>query len=165
MSRAGGPLIVFTIVAASVASAQTPMGSSQDFGRAMRDAGVGRVRSDCKAEDPKAVVVCGRSGQPYRIDATVLAATRAADAPPPKPPLGGDVSQAVCSGPQCGGGTTIPLVGMALTALKAAELAANGDDWRDALRTHPDQYRVYERTKSDAPKKARIGLGVSAGSK
>ena len=36
----------------------------------------------------------------------------------------------------------IPLVGMALTALKAAVLASQGEDWREAFKTHPDEYRI-----------------------
>lgn len=112
------------------------------------------------ASDPTAVVVCGRSQQKYRIDPNVLAVERAAEAPPPKPSL--DASQqTACVGPNCGGGT-IPLVGMALTALKAAELAAAGDDWRDAFRTHPDQYRVYEEEKARQAKRPHVGIGVTA---
>lgn len=129
------------------------------IGKAISDAGAGTAT--CRSSDPTEVVVCGRSQQRYRIDPQVLAATRAAEAPPPKPVLDA-TSDGSCTGPNCGGGT-IPLIGMALTALKAAELAAQGDDWRDAFRTHPDQYKVYEQSK-DA-KKPRISIGVSAGSK
>ena len=162
MSRAS-IVIVFSLFAASAIPARAQAQAAPDLAHAMQDAGIGKTQS-CKDPDPKAVVVCGSARQPYRIDPTVLAATRASEAPPPKPLLDGDVQQVVCSGPQCGGGTTIPLVGMALTALKAAELAAQGDDWRDAFRTHPDQYSVYEREKAEA-KKPRISVGVVAGSK
>ena len=116
----------------------------------------------CRSSDPSEVVVCGRSKQRYRIDSDVLAATRAAGAPPPKPEL--DASkQSSCVGPNCGGGT-IPLVGMALAALKAAELAARGDDWRDAFRTHPDAYKLYEDA-STTEKRGSIEIGVAAGNK
>ena len=115
----------------------------------------------CKSNDPAEVVVCGRSQQRYRIDPQVLAATRAAEALPPKPAL--DASRdSSCTGANCGGGT-IPLVGMALAVLKAAELAVQGDDWREAFRTHPDQYQLYEQSK--ASKKARVSIGVGAASK
>ena len=116
---------------------------------------------DCKRENSAEVIVCGHSNRRYRIDPTVLAATRAAEALPPKPPVSATAAEP-CTGPNCGGGT-IPLVGMALTALKAAELAADGDDWRDALRTHPDQYQVYEQKKNES--KARVSFGLSAGNK
>jgi hypothetical protein len=162
MSRAGCSFLVLSLFVAPAASAQTGPQTGQELAHALQDAGVGTARS-CEAEDPKAVVVCGTARQPYRIDPTVLAATREADAAPPKPPLGGDIPQATCSGPQCGG-ATIPLVGMALTALKAAELAAEGDDWRDAFRTRPDPYSLYERKKAEE-KKPRVSIGVSAGSK
>jgi len=115
----------------------------------------------CKSNDPAEVVVCGRSQQRYRIDPQVLAATRAAEALPPKPAL--DASRdSSCTGANCGGGT-IPLVGMALAVLKAAELAVQGDDWREAFRTHPDQYQLYEQSK--ASKKARVSIGLGAASK
>jgi hypothetical protein len=90
----------------------------------------------CKDDDPKAVVVCGPSQQQYRIDPAVLAATRRAEALPPKLPVDATAADH-CSGPNCGGGSYVPLVGMALTALKAVKLAADGDDWRDAFRTRP----------------------------
>jgi hypothetical protein len=113
----------------------------------------------CDREDPKAVVVCGQSPQRYRIDPDVLAAARQAEALPPKPKLDATTAEG-CTGPNCGGGSYVPLVGMALTALKAAELAANGDDWRDAFRTHPDSYKVYQDSKA---RKSRISIGVTAG--
>ena len=116
----------------------------------------------CRSSDPAEVVVCGRSKQRYRIDPDVLAATRAAEAPPPKPEL--DASeQSSCVGPNCGGGT-IPFVGLALAALKAAELAAEGDDWRDAFRTHADAYKVYEEARA-REKRGSITIGVGAGNK
>jgi hypothetical protein len=115
----------------------------------------------CKNNDSTEVVVCGRSQQRYRIDPTVLAATRAAEAPPPKPKLDATTATA-CTGPNCGGGDYVPLVGMALTALKAAELAAEGEDWRDAFRTHPDAYREYQDAKR---RTSRISIGVTAGNK
>jgi hypothetical protein len=143
-----------------VAAAQEP---AQSLGEALT-----KTSSDhpgaCKSDDPSAVVVCGRSQQRYRIDPDVLAATRAAEAPPPKPSLDATADQA-CVGPDCGGGT-IPLVGMALTAIRAVELATHGDDWREAFRTRPDQYRAYEDARAkEKAKKGGISIGVSAGNK
>lgn len=114
----------------------------------------------CKSDDPTVVVVCGRSQQRYRIDPVVLEATREAEAPPPKPTLDATTAEG-CVGPNCGGGT-IPLVAMALTAVKAAVLASQGDDWRDAFRTHPDAYRQYEDAKA---RTSRISIGVTAGNR
>ena len=117
--------------------------------------------TSCKSTDSSEVVVCGRSEQRYRIDPSVLAATRATEALPPKPPITGDVPEAGCVGPNCGGGSYVPLVGMALTALKAAELAADGNDWREAFRTRPDEYRAYQSAKAT---KGGISIGIVAGS-
>lgn len=127
-------------------------------------AAVGAERAHgCTASDPTEVIVCGRSRQQFRIDPAVLAATRAAEAPPPKPELDANAAPA-CTGPNCGGGT-IPLVGMALTAIKAAELAAQGDDWRDAFRTHPDSYSVYQEEKAKRSSRPSVSIGIVAGSK
>lgn len=120
----------------------------------------GSDNRQCRSSDPEAVVVCGHSNDRYRIDPTVLATTRALEAPPPKPPLDASAVNP-CTGQACGGGT-IPLVGMALTALKAAELAAAGDDWRDAFRTHPDAYLLYQQQKAKSGK-GRVSVGLSAG--
>src|SRR4051794_15217628 len=124
---------------------------------------LGKLRAErssaCKNDNPAEVVVCGRSQQRFRIDPLVLAATRAAEAVPPKPTLDA-TAPAPCTGSQCGGGSYVPLIPMALKALKAAELAANGDDWREAFRTKPDQYEAYQ---ADKAKRARISVGVTSG--
>lgn len=112
----------------------------------------------CRNDDPETVVVCGRSQQRFRIDPTILEASREAAALPPKQKLDATATDA-CIGPNCGGGT-IPLVGMALTAAKAAVLASEGEDWREAFRTHPDQYQVYQGVKA---RKSHISIGVTAG--
>lgn len=114
----------------------------------------------CTNDDPATVVVCGRSQQRYRIDPVVLEATREASAAPPKPRLDA-TTEPGCIGPNCGGGT-IPLVAVALTALKAAVLASQGDDWREAFRTHPDAYSQYEDAKA---RTSRISIGVTAGNR
>ena len=148
------PLLAVSPVAAQQAAPADPPAIRQALSAA-------KQAPSCKS-DAAEVVVCGRSDHKYRIDPDVLAATRAAEAPPPKPEL--DASQQIaCVGASCGGGNYVPLVGMALTALKAAELAAQGDDWREAFRTHPDQYQAYQRSK-DA-KKGRVSIGITAGSK
>ena len=110
------------------------------------------------SQSPAEVIICGSRPQRYRIDPDVLAATRAVHTPPLKPPLDASTADS-CVGPNCGGGM-IPLVAMALTAIKAMALAAQGDDWRDAFRTHPDEYRAYEQSK--ARKKGGISIGLSA---
>ena len=129
--------------------------------QALRDAAPG-AQSKCDNDDRHAVVVCGRSQAPYRIDPNVLAATRAAEAPPPKPPVGSAPPEQ-CTGPNCGGGSYVPLVGMALTALKAVELAAQGDDWREAFRTRPGQYRLYQEQQAKRAKKSGVSVGVTVG--
>jgi hypothetical protein len=150
--------MLVALLAASQVEAQVPASEAPAIGQALDAA---KPSPTCRS-DATEVVVCGRSDHKYRIDPDVLAATRAAEAPPPKPEL--DASQQIaCVGPSCGGGNYVPLVGMALTALKAAELAAQGDDWRDAFRTHPDQYQAYQQSKDG--KKGHVSIGITAGSK
>jgi hypothetical protein len=153
-------LLAFAITLPSAAAAQdrSPPGAPS-LAVAIHDTAAQDAR--CERNAPDEVVVCGHSRHPYRIDPDVLAATRAAEAPRAKPPLDASTAEP-CTGQTCGGGT-IPLVGMALTALKAAELAAHGDDWREAFRTHPDQYQAYQQSK--AAKKGGISFGVNAGSR
>lgn len=110
----------------------------------------------CMSASDQEIVVCARPKPRYRIDPDVLAAMRIAEAIPPRPPVDAN-SPIACVGPNCGGGT-IPLVGVALTAVKAAVLAAGGNDWRDAFRTHPDQYQAFEKSKT-----GKNSIGVSAG--
>ena len=75
------------LLSSSSASAQErappyPQAMAKALGKLPADGG-----SDCRNDDPKAVVVCGRSPERFRIDPAVLAATRAAEAVPPKPAL------------------------------------------------------------------------------
>lgn len=147
-------LLLLALLAAPASAQAVP-----DVAQALQD--VGKPQARCTSKDPKEILVCGRSGDRYRIDPVVLQATREAEASPPKPPVTGNVPDAGCVGPNCGGGT-IPLVGMALTAIKAAELAAEGEDWRDAFRTHPDAYQVYQDAQS-RQSKGGISVGIKAG--
>ena len=158
MTKAIACLLV-AILASSPASAAG--GDQQPFAVSLAQST--QQAGGCKSSDPHEVVVCGRAEQRYRIDPAVLAAARAAEAAPARPPL--DASQdKSCIGANCGGGT-IPLVGIALTVLKAAELAANGDDWREAFRTRPDQYRAYQDAKAKVPARSLVNVGVSARNK
>jgi|tagenome__1003787_1003787.scaffolds.fasta_scaffold20931515_4 hypothetical protein len=149
---------------AAEAAAQTSPPDPQAIARALKD-NTAEAPDRCTSKDPAVVVVCGRSGERYRIDPVVLQATRDAEGLPAKPPLGDAEPDNDCIGPQHCGGGTIPLVNMALAGLKAAELAANGDDWREAFRTHPDQYQLYQDAKARAARRPHISFEVSAGSK
>ena len=129
------------------------------------DAAMATKPLSCPAKDPAQVVVCGKAPERYRIDPNVLEANRAVEAVPPKPPLRGDeqLADSACIGPNVCTGGVIPLVGMAVVAAKAVALAAQGDDWRDAIRTHEDEYRLYkqaEQRRADV-RKPHIGLEFS----
>jgi hypothetical protein len=123
--------------------------------------------ASCRNEHEAEIIVCGRQGSPYRIDPVVLETQRARDALPPKPPVGADtVADSGCLGGRgsgCTNGGAIPLVGMALAAVKAAELAGQGDDWRDAIRTHEDEYRLYKEAEERKAKERGVKIGISTG--
>ena len=133
---------------------------------ALRDTVAGQVRT-CKSTNPAEVVVCGHSHQKYRIDPSVLAAERAVEALPPKGPITVESSQTACVGPKCGTDSfgVVPIIGIALVAARAAELAAQGNDWREAFRTHPDTYQAYQDAKTKDANQPHISIGLSAGNK
>ena len=131
--------------------------------QALREAAPNGTKAACTSADTEAIVVCGREGSPYRIDPVVLDAQRAGQAVPSKRSdiAAASKGSAQCVGlNDCGAGT-IPLVGAALAAAKAAALAAQGEDWRDAFRTRPDGYKTYEQARSRKPR-LRIGAGTAS---
>ena len=123
-----------------------------------------KLEEPWRSESPADVAVCAKRGQQYRIDKSVLEASRAAEARPPKPPIVADNdSTKGCVGPMACQGDMIPLVGMAMVAAKAAALAASGEDWREAIRTHEDEYRLCKQAEARRARdrKPRIGIAFS----
>jgi hypothetical protein len=119
----------------------------------------------CTSQDPAEILVCGRTkDDAYRIDRSVLEAMRAREAAPPKPDANAQAAAAApgCVGPLACGGAPVPLVGLALKTLEAASLAATGEDWREAFRTHQDEYRLYQQSQQRRARDRRpkIGFGV-----
>ena len=138
--------------------------AAQAAGKALQPSAAAQVEAECRDSSSADLVVCGKGAKRYRIDPSVLEAQRAHDAPPPKPPLTAEMSpESGCVGPQACKGGVVPLVGMALVAAKAAALAAEGEDWRDALRTHEDEYRLYQQAEERRAKDRRVKIGVTAG--
>ena len=164
MSRSG-VLAGLSLMLATTAAGQSPGPASEDRGASLAakpatEPSGGR----CTDKDPNAVVVCGRSSERYRIDRSVLEASRAHDAPPPKPQVMADTaSDSGCIGGQGCTGGVVPLIGMALVALKAADLAAKGDDWRDALRTHEDEYRLYKQAEERKARERKVRIFPTVG--
>jgi hypothetical protein len=52
---------------------------------------------------------------------------------------------------------------MGLTVARAAALAARGDDWRDAIRIHEDEYRLYKAAEARRARDRRPHIGFSVG--
>lgn len=152
-------MIPVLIAVAAVAAQPAPAGSGPGIGPAL----TAPVAKTCKGDHPEDVVVCGKPGQPYRIDPVVLEANRAANAKPPKPPVTADSvpTNGCIGGMSCEGGF-IPLVGMALVAAEAVSLAAHGDDWRDAIRKQPDEYRLYQQAEAKRASERKVRIGIAA---
>lgn len=123
------------------------------------------VPLECKSNDPSEVLVCGRSNNRYRIDPAVLGAMRAREAAPPEPNRSAEaaLTSPGCVGPVECGGDFLPLVAVALKTLEAATLAAKGEDWREAFRTHQDEYRLYQQSQERRARERqpKIAFGVS----
>ena len=162
MARAGRVLISLSIALAVPAAAQTPTPPLADVTSITHQPDV-----RCKDKDPKTVIVCGRPSERYRIDRSVLEADRERNALPPKPQVMADQgADSGCVGGQGGGctnGGVIPLIGIALAAVKAVELNAKGDDWRDAIRTHEDEYRLYKEAEERRARERKVRIFPSVG--
>ena len=105
------------------------------------------------------IVVCAPGPSRYRIDRDVLEASRAREAPPPKPDLSADAAMPAstgCVGPNACQGSVVPLVRVALVAAQAAALALSGEDWREALRTKEDEYRLYQERQERRASERRV---------
>jgi len=119
---------------------------------------------DCEAAEPGEVVVCGeRGGDKYRLDPDVLHVIRKAEeaANPPRPPAQIAESDPCKVGPNgCPGEGALPLLAIAMKAVEVAVTAAKGEDWREPLRTRPDQYRLYRESK-EKREKPKISIELS----
>jgi hypothetical protein len=147
----------FGVFVSTVGAAQTaPQPAPPALGKALRNAVTNPSAKNCKSDDPDRVVVCGRSRHPYRIDPDVLAAERAVEAPPVRAPLTADDAHMACIGADCGTGGVVPVIGMVLVAAGAIAMAADGDDWRNAFRTHEDEYQAYQDAKARQRDKPHI---------
>jgi hypothetical protein len=108
----------------------------------------------CRALTPGEVVVCGERGaSPYRIDPTILEAMRQKEraANPPRPPERSAGAETCAVGPQaCPGEGAVDFVRPAMLIVAAAVKALQGEDWREPFRTKPDDYQVYQDSKSAA---------------
>ena len=160
MLQTGAVIAAFLIAAVGAAAAPAAPEPS-----AATPAVVSSAADPCKGASKADILVCGKRGADrFRIDPNVLEADRAANALPAKPPVQADQASASgCVGPNSCKDGVIPLVGMALAAAKAAALAANGDDWRDAIRTHDDEYRLYKQAEERRRKDRGVKIGVSVG--
>jgi hypothetical protein len=124
-------------------------------------------RAACKHGADGEVVVCGERGQsPYRIDPTVLDAIRSKEAAnnPPRVQDRSGGSEPCGTGRNVCSGGMIPLLEPALRVATAVVKAVEGDDWREAFRNGPDDYRRYQDAqRKDAAKRGGISIGISAG--
>ena len=121
----------------------------------------------CEPASPGEVVVCRKAPGKYRIDPDVLQVIRRQElaANPPRPPVQVADGDPCKTGPNgCPGEGAVPLLMIALKAAEVALAAAKGEDWREPLRTRPDEYQLYleERERRE---KARVSIGVGISDK
>ena len=151
MLRSGSPLLVPVLLAAG--SAPLHAQAAPDLGHAMKDAGVSEARS-CTSVDPKAVVVCGRRSEQFRIDRHVLESARAATTQPPRASLMDQAIIAQRYGDHPEHGRVIPnnLIGVPMgKGAGGLELAAKGNNLGDALRHGEDDYADYRSASEGTP--------------
>ena len=150
-----GPIAAPLLIAAAAAPA-IPSPAPQALGKALRES----TRSDCGTPDPGDILVCAKPNGTYRVDPLILAIEGKSEEGPARRPL--DASRTVagsqCIGPQKCGSEILPLVAIALAALKAGELAAKGEDWKGAFRTEPPEYQRYSAEKARAKQRPRVKL-------
>ena len=153
------PMLLGAFLLLMAESAQVEPGS---IGQALDQAVRETSSNGCSSAEDE-ILVCSQPRKTYRVDPVVLAIERELEKGPPKREL--DASTTVaggnCIGPQKCGDAVLPLVQVALAALKAAQLAAKGEDWKDAFRNGPPRYQRYleEQARAKARTKVKVTLG------
>jgi hypothetical protein len=151
-------LAAFLLLTAGMAEVD-PSAITQAVDEAMRKTLVKR----CTSADDE-ILVCGAPRNTYRVDPVVMAIERELAEGPPRPAL--DASNTVagsdCIGPRKCGDEVLPLVQLALAALRAATLAAKGEDWKDAFRSRPLEYQRYLEQQARARKRAKVEVTIGA---
>ena len=110
------------------------------------------------------IVVCGSKDKKYGPDADVMTAAEAA----PLPPMPDSRERATAR--QCGTGGNlcdsgqIPVTAIALAGAKAVIQAVKGEEWKEVFRTRPDEYQRYLAARNRRQARARVSVGVRAGS-
>lgn len=102
-----------------------------------------------KSDDPAVITVCGDvPRQSLRLDPKILAATRAAEAPPPGPSaMQAAMNNRGCqtSAMGCTGKATVSFTSIGVTTAMAVIKAIKGEDWKEAFAPPPptayDKYR------------------------
>jgi hypothetical protein len=119
----------------------------------------------CKPSTAGEVIVCGeRAPSPYRLDPDVLQTIRRQEQASNPPRVAQrDVDSDTCTtGPNgCPGAGALPIMAIAVTAAEMAVKAMDGEDWREPLRTRPDEYQLYREEKMKRERsKPKIGIGI-----
>lgn len=116
--------------------------------------------TECPAGTSADVVVCAPAGPGLRLDRDVLEAAR-----PEAPPPAVDPRRTV-NVQRCGIGTklcdsgAVPVSAIALTVAKAAVMAVEGEDWKEAFRDRPEEYQRYLDAKRKRESRPRVSIGV-----
>ena len=146
-------------LAASAAPAAEP--------RVVIDVLAGPVPAGCEQADGDEIVVCAERGETdrYRIDPALMAVSRTLEKPADRRKPGYQTVGTEQCKPHgielCPGQDTIPVTAIALKTIQVAALAAKGEDWREALRTRPDEYRLYRQAKAKQGSGKRVSVDLT----
>lgn len=113
------------------------------------------------------VVVCGKRDERYRLDSAVMAVERSKEpSSGSRPPEYLSVNLQSClphGNGGCAGQGVVPVLKIAVVAAQVAARAIQGEDWREPLRTGPQDYRLYQESKARAEEprpSVRLEFGV-----
>ena len=157
-------MLLAAFLAASSAGSDPARIEPGALSRAMDEAMDNPAGHACAPAGEDEILVCAEPRRKYRVDPVVLAIERESEKGPAKPPLDASTTTAGgdCIGPQKCGDAVLPLVKVALAALKAATLAAKGEDWKDAFRPRPPEYQRYLEEQARAKTRAKVQVTLGA---
>lgn len=156
--------MVFALMIAA-APAPAAQGAPAAAGPVVESAASPEPAGKCTSQDAAEIVVCRERNSRYRIDPSVLQAFRVREGAPAQPQqrIADLPATSGCIGLQACKGDTVPLVKMGLAAARAVALAVEGEDWREAFRSKPDEYRLYQDAKARRTRERRVTIGIGAG--
>lgn len=155
------PPMLMLIVAVAGAPPPTPTSTPAAQSKSLAEAS----RSRCATPDPRDIVVCGKPGQPNRVDLDVMEAQHEAESNSRSATSAIPPAQSSCALSKAGCTKDLSSLDLANAAIVIATTivrAGKGEDWAKAFRTGPDEYQAYQQAKRrrEAEAQARAAAEV-----